>query len=110
MPVISREPRTIKEERDKWCEHIPNLHHGAYRKAYRKAMTGKSKASAIRAKCQDCCNWDKAEIADCRVPTCPLFEYRPYGRTRSPDGSIKMPTIAPSLRGRQETQDTEPIQ
>jgi len=99
MPKITREPQTIEEERDIWCAHIPNLHNGAYRKVYRKAMTGKSRVAAIRAKCQDCCLWDKAEIADCRAPTCPLYPYRPY-TLKTPTKTPTSPSVA---RGEQET-------
>ncbi len=34
MPQIDREPRTVKEAREKWVNHIPEI----YRNGYRKAM------------------------------------------------------------------------
>ncbi len=72
--IIDREPQTIEEEREKWCEHIPKI----YQETYRRAMAGKSKAAGIKAKCQDCCCWQRTEIENCAVPTCPLYPYRPY--------------------------------
>ena len=74
----------IEEIRRKWRENIPDKHHGAYRRTWDKAMARKSFRSAVTAKCQDCCCWVKAEITDCRVYHCPLYEYRPYqGSTAS---------------------------
>lgn len=53
---------------------IPSL----YVKVYRKAMTGKSKAAGIKAKCLDCCCWQRKEVELCPAPDCPLYPYRPY--------------------------------
>ena len=39
---------------------------------------GKSRAVAIRAKCLECCCFQKREAMDCRVPDCPLFNWNPY--------------------------------
>ncbi len=54
----------------------------AYRPNYLKAMAGKSKAAALKAKCLDCTNWQRDEIAGCPVRTCSLWPYRPYARDR----------------------------
>jgi len=68
--------------RMQWRNHIPDLHNGAYRRTWDKAMARESMRAAVTAKCQDCCNWDKAEIKNCLVPNCPLYLYRPYqGKT-----------------------------
>ena len=50
------------------------------REVYRKAMTGKSRVSAVRAFCQECMGYDNyaIEIRECPSPMCPLYEYRPY--------------------------------
>jgi len=55
----------------------------SYRQVTRKAMEGTSLRAAIKAKCLDCCCWQRAEIADCRVPNCALYPYRPYKVSRS---------------------------
>ena len=68
----------IVQLRKEWREHIPDKHKGSYRRTWDKAMSKKSLRSAVNAKCQDCCCWVKAEITDCRVYCCPLYEYRPY--------------------------------
>jgi hypothetical protein len=36
------------------------------------------RSNAIKAKCLDCSGWDRAEIADCLVLTCPLHPWRPF--------------------------------
>lgn len=72
--MIDREPITIKEKRQKYCEHIPAI----YQATYRKAMKGRSLAAAVKAKCQDCMNWQQVEIRECPVVTCTLHPYRPY--------------------------------
>ena len=41
-------------------------------------MSGKSKAAALKAKCLDCVNWQRAEVTACEAETCPLHPYRPY--------------------------------
>lgn len=43
-----------------------------------KAFSGKAKAAAIKAKCIECSNLQKQEVAGCLVYGCPLFRYRPY--------------------------------
>jgi len=37
-----------------------------------------SPRSAIKAKCLDCCNFDRSEISDCSVVICPLHPWRPF--------------------------------
>ena len=37
-----------------------------------------SPRNAIKAKCLTCCNFDRAEISDCRVVVCPIWAFRPY--------------------------------
>jgi hypothetical protein len=41
-----------------------------------------SPRQAIKAKCLDCCGYDRAEVANCTVVLCPLHAYRPYVETR----------------------------
>lgn len=65
-------------EREKWVQHIPQ----SYRPIYRKAMKGRSMAAAIRAMCQDCCNWQRVEVRECTVVCCPLHDYRPYRKCK----------------------------
>ena len=39
-----------------------------------------SPRQAIKAKCLDCCGYDRAEVAGCTVVLCPLHSYRPLFR------------------------------
>lgn len=50
----------------------------SYKNNYIKAISGKSKAAAIKARCLDCCCWQKIQIPICGVQDCPLYPYRPY--------------------------------
>ncbi len=68
----------IEKERKKWRDNIPNLHNGAYRRKYDKAMTGHSLRAAVDSKCLDCVCWQQAEVKKCPCTTCPLWPYRPY--------------------------------
>lgn len=47
---------------------------------YQKAMSGRSRSSAIKAMCQRCMGWEDAVkfIRQCESVTCPLHPYRPY--------------------------------
>jgi hypothetical protein len=49
-----------------------------YKANYEKAILGNSRKEAVKAKCLDCMNWDKKEVAICEIETCPLWPYRPY--------------------------------
>jgi hypothetical protein len=44
--------------------------------AYRRSTT--SRSSAIKAFCQECCNYDRAAVRDCTAQACPLYAFRPY--------------------------------
>jgi hypothetical protein len=48
------------------------------RAVFIRAFAGNSKAAALKAKCLDCCCYDKKEVKLCSVETCPLHKYRPY--------------------------------
>lgn len=84
--MIDRAAQTIAEAREKWCEHIPAI----YQRVYRKAVKGKSLRAAVNAKCQDCVNWQRKEIENCTIVTCPLWSVRPYSKAKNPppEGSL----------------------
>ena len=58
--------------------NIPDVYHGAYRKVYDKAMTGRSLRAAVNSKCLDCVCWEREEVKKCPSIDCPLYSYRPY--------------------------------
>ena len=65
-----------------------------YQANYKTALSGKSRAAAIKAKCLDCMGWQRVEVASCPIETCALWLYRPYRiaeKLRSPrkSGSLE---------------------
>lgn len=57
----------------------------------RKAYEGNSKAAAIKAKCLDCCCWQRVEISNCTAFACPLHPYRPYQNNQDEDAPESNP-------------------
>jgi len=55
-----------------------------YLNVTRKAYLGTSKTACIKAKCLDCSCWQRIEITNCTVLTCPLWLVRPY-QSNEPD-------------------------
>jgi len=53
-----------------------------FRRNYREAMTGKSRAAAMDAYCWECLGWE-CPPADCTSPACPLYSFRPAGMPHS---------------------------
>lgn len=47
---------------------------------FRRSYAGLSKAAAIKAKCLECSNLQKAEVRDCTISGCSLWQFRPYRR------------------------------
>lgn len=51
----------------------------AYKRLWFRAHTGDlTRAAAVKAKCIDCSGYQKEEVTNCQVSTCPLHKYRPY--------------------------------
>ena len=51
------------------------------KKLWHRCFMGKSSnAEAIKAKCLDCCAYDRDEVKNCTVKTCPLWSKRPYAQ------------------------------
>lgn len=80
----------MTNKQKQWMEKIPQI----YQANYKKAIDGKSKAAAVKAKCLDCCCWQRTEIADCLVDTCPLWPYRPYRNAEKLRITSKSGTLA----------------
>ncbi|MCI7304333.1 MAG: hypothetical protein SOR93_09670 [Clostridiales Family XIII bacterium] len=45
-------------------------------KALEQRLTRRTRAKAIRAKCLDCCQDQRAEVKACPIKKCPLWIYR----------------------------------
>lgn len=54
-------------------QHSPKLH-GIFARAF----AGNSRSAAVKAKCLDCCCYQRIEVAKCTTLACPLWPYRPY--------------------------------
>jgi len=74
-----RQARILTDEQRKYINTLPSN----YRNVMEKAMKGISPAAGIKAKCLDCCCWQRSESANCGVPDCPLYPYNPYRIRRS---------------------------
>jgi len=56
-----------------------------YQNLVRDALEGTaSKRRAIQAMCLSCCNFNRLEVRQCTVITCPLHLYRPYIKRDDP--------------------------
>ena len=80
--------------------NIPDLHHGAYRRLWDKAMTGRSLRAAVRSKCLDCMNWQSVEVKMCTCVACPLFPYRPGQKRNRTPATVETPQGRAILRAR----------
>lgn len=49
-------------------------------KLYKKAMNGRSQASAIKFFCLECVGYDSSEVKNCTDLACSLYPYRTTGR------------------------------
>ena len=79
----------MNENQKKWNTKIPKV----YQQNYKTAMSSKSRAAATKAKCLDCCCWQRVEVANCPVDTCPLWPYRPYRMAEKPRTPQKSGTL-----------------
>ena len=60
----------------RWRNNIPDLHNGAYRRTWDKAVSKQSMRAAVDAKCQDCQHWQQAEVKRCDISICSVWQYR----------------------------------
>ena len=70
---------TISERRRLKVKEIPPKH----RKVLKHAFSGRSRKAAIRAFCLECCGYSAKEVALCTDVTCPLYDYRFGGMTKT---------------------------
>ena len=89
--MMKSEPKlNIRNQLRQWYKNIPNLYHGSFRKIWIKALQRRSMKAAVTAKCQDCMGWQNAEVRECNIVTCPLWQYRPF---RDKKGEIEAEVI-----------------
>lgn len=73
-------PRTRQEQIADRLANIPESN----RKTYQKAVGGRNRAAAVKAFCQECVGYERAEITACTDLGCSLYPYRPYRTARMP--------------------------
>ena len=52
------------------------------RGTYRRALSTRSLAAAVKVQCFECCGWNRAAVRTCTDDGCPLHSHRP-GRRRA---------------------------
>ncbi len=63
------------DRRSQFLQTVPDSARLTIARAFDKKC---SPRAAIKAKCMDCCHFDRAEVAACTVILCPLHEFRPF--------------------------------
>ena len=53
---------------------------------------------AIRAKCLDCTCGQFSEVRECRLTTCPLWEYRMGHRPKESEGAENVAALSDEVR------------
>ena len=78
--VEKRHSTDISEAQDTYLSRIPI----SYRSAFKKALKRQSRASAMKAQCQQCVGYQDVanSIRGCQSFICPLWAYRPYQQKR----------------------------
>jgi len=103
MATLDQEEQTLSQDevfevRRRHRANIPDLHHGAYRRLWDRAISGRDLRAAIKGKCQDCMAWQLTEIKICACVACPLYPYRITGR-KIPRPAKSASTPAPETIG-----------
>lgn len=60
-----------------------------YRGIFEKAYSGSSRTTALKAKCLECCCFQKRQVETCKSRSCPLWNYRPYGKNTRKKPAVK---------------------
>jgi len=71
--------RELEKENEKLASYISTVPELWKMSAIRAFLGRLSPRAAIKAKCEECCNYEdvKERIKECKCP-CPLLKYRPY--------------------------------
>lgn len=80
MSLLEHTP-TMDPEQTLRLTHIPPLYRPLFQRCYEGTAT---RPQRYKAKCLDCCSYQRIEVASCSHTSCPLHTIRPY-QTDSPD-------------------------
>lgn len=75
VQMIIQAKKSKQDQIKEYRKNVPDIRNGAYKKLYDKAISGKSRVAAMKAKCLDCVCWQPSEVGRCGIPSCPLYPY-----------------------------------
>lgn len=78
MARAKRIARPLTDEQKERLHDVPTTMRGIFRRAF---GTG-SKPAVFKAKCLDCCCYQRKEVRLCTVAGCPIWPWRPFQRKR----------------------------
>jgi hypothetical protein len=77
---------SVRAERiAKHKSQIPEIYHAIYEKA----VGGKSNVAVVKARCLDCCAWQRTEVSLCPALECPSWTKRPYQKAIESENPLK---------------------
>jgi hypothetical protein len=68
--------RELTDDQKERLHGIPALMRATFARAYTKG----SKPAVIKAKCLDCCGYQRKEVGLCPAEACPVWPWRPFQR------------------------------
>lgn len=89
--IYSATRQTLSPEQAQSISRAPPTCRGAIARCYEQRA---SPRQAIKAKCLDCTNFDRKEIAECQIDACPLWTMRPFAIKSNADAEGRMKTEA----------------
>jgi hypothetical protein len=75
----------------KFKQNIPEIYHAIYEKA----VGGKSNAAVVKARCLDCCCWQRTEVSLCPAVECPSWAKRPYQKASESENPLNNGGVGP---------------
>ena len=83
-PRVKPEKNLAAEHRARVLRYIQDAVPEKHRTATQRVLLGQvARATAVKIKCLQCCNYDRNEVRNCAVITCALHPVRPYNGRNS---------------------------
>ena len=64
----------MTDQQKERLNHIPESQKGIFTRVY----SGAGRALAVKAKCLDCCCYQRDQVRNCQSTACPLYAFRPF--------------------------------
>lgn len=94
-PRVKPEKRLAAEHRARVLEYIEAAVPEKHKIATQRVLLGQvARATAVKIKCLQCCNYDREEVRGCTVITCALHPVRPYAGRADDDEVTDDPQAA----------------